>query len=69
VDDVIVDNAGGYGVAQPRRVLSDAVLVTRLLADMLGDLDPVAATARYGLATHGAAGGLGVATLVERVTE
>ncbi|MFT7836991.1 thiolase family protein [Saccharothrix sp. BKS2] len=47
---------------------SGAVLLTRLFADMLGDLDPVSATARYGLATLGAAGGLGIATLVERVT-
>ncbi|MFE6737499.1 thiolase family protein [Streptomyces tubercidicus] len=47
---------------------SGAVLVTRLFADMFGTVDPVPATARYGLATLGAAGGQGIATLFERVT-
>ncbi|MFB7181110.1 thiolase family protein [Streptomyces sp. NPDC056257] len=45
---------------------SGAVLVTRLFSDMFGDTDPVAGRARYGLATLGAAGGLGIATLFER---
>ncbi|MFB7633426.1 thiolase family protein [Streptomyces sp. NPDC056149] len=45
---------------------SGAVLVTRLFSDMFGPCDPVAAGARYGLATLGAAGGLGIATLFER---
>ncbi|MGW3204237.1 thiolase family protein [Streptomyces sp. NPDC001135] len=47
---------------------SGAVLVTRMFADMFGAHDPVAAGARYGLATLGAAGGLGIATLFERHT-
>jgi acetyl-CoA C-acetyltransferase len=46
---------------------SGAILVTRLFADMLESADPVPARARYGLATLGAAGGLGVATLFERM--